>query len=142
LANAAIKAVETEDAIGEIYNIGAKEFGTMRQAYNDLINHADVGASVTGLPRHPTKFAMWLLDWADMSPLTTFHYKTIDKDFYFDISKAMNDLSWEPQDSNYDCMRRGYDWYISNKQSSNSGTKEGHRKAPEEGLLNILRKIS
>lgn len=142
LADAAICAATADAAPGEIYNVGTDDFSTMREAYEDLIEHANTGASVSGLPGGPTKFGMWLLDTLDLSPLTTFHYKTIDKDFYFDISKAKNELEWEPQDSNADCMRRGYDWYVEHGQDRSTDASEGHRKAPELGVLKFLRKLS
>ncbi|QZP37089.1 NAD-dependent epimerase/dehydratase family protein [Halobaculum magnesiiphilum] len=142
IATAAIAAADSETAIGQIYNIGTDEFGTMREAYESLISHAGTGSTVTSLPRLPTKFGMWALDTLDYSPLTTFHYKTIDKDFYFDISRARDDLNWEPQDSNADCLRRGYEWFIDSTSEESEESGEGHRKAPEQGALNILRKLS
>lgn len=142
LSKAAIAASEAEAAIGEIYNIGTDEFGTMRDAYTSLISYADTDASVMGLPRYPTKFGMWALDKLDLSPLTTFHYKTIDRDFYFDISKAKRELDWEPVHSNVDCMRRGYNWYINNEDKTTDKSVEGHRKAPEQRALRILRRLS
>jgi nucleoside-diphosphate-sugar epimerase len=141
LANVALASARSENAVGKVYNIGTDKFGTMREAYEELISYANTGASVLGLPRIPTKFGMWVLDTLDLSPLTTFHYKTIDKDFYFDISKAKEDLDWEPQDSNADCMRRGYEWFVEEAQPSTE-PGEGHRKAPDQGLLRVLRRLS
>jgi len=144
LAAATIAASETEAAVGEIYNIGTDEFGTMRQAYLDLIEYAGTSSTCLGLPRVPTKFGMWVLDAVGQSPLTTFHYKTIDKDFYFDISKARRDLEWTPQDSNADCMRRGYEWYVEHQGTElpSSSRGDGHRDAPDQGILRLLRKFS
>jgi nucleoside-diphosphate-sugar epimerase len=141
LANVARTAARSEKAIGEIYNVGTDDFGTMREAYEELISYANTNASVSRLPRLPTKLGMWLLDVLDLSPLTTFHYKTIDKDFYFDISKAKNDLDWEPQDNNGDCMRRGYEWFVKRSQPP-AKSREGHRKAPNQGILRVLRRLS
>ena len=142
LAEASIKAARTERAVGEIYNVGTDEFGRMRDAYEDLISFADTGSSVASLPRLPTKFGMWVLDKLDLSPLTTFHYKTIDKDFYFDVSKAKHDLNWRPQDSNADCMRRGYEWYVEHELEETQVAHGGHRSAPDQGLLKLLRRFS
>jgi nucleoside-diphosphate-sugar epimerase len=142
VASAAIAAAESEAAIGKVYNLGTDEFGTMRQAYEDLIQYAGTGSSVTGLPTLPTKLGMWALDVVDQSPLTTFHYKTIDKDFYFDISKAKRDLDWKPRDSNEDCLRRGYEWYAGSDGRATSDATEGHRKAPKQGVLKIIRRLS
>jgi nucleoside-diphosphate-sugar epimerase len=140
LATVALASARSENAIGEIYNVGTDKFGTMREAYEELVSYANKDSSVLGLPRLFTKFGMWVLDTLDLSPLTTFHYKTIDKDFYFDISKAKQDLNWEPQDSNADCMRRGYEWFVESQPSTDVG--EGHRKAPDQGLLRVLRRFS
>lgn len=144
LARACTCAAETPAAIGEVYNIGGAEFGTMRNAYEALIDHAKTGSSVTAIPRLPTKAGMWLLDRLDLSPLTTFHYKTIDKDFYFDVSKARSELGWEPQHGNTDCMRRAYDWYVEHedKEAQDQTVDEGHRKAPDQRALRLLRRLS
>lgn len=142
VAKVAIVAAESERSIGEIYNIGTDKFDTMQEAYTALINYAGTGATVSSLPRWPTKFGMWGLDKLDLSPLTTFHYKTIDKDFYFDISKVKNDLNWEPNDSNSDCLRRGYTWYLNEEQSHPKDGDSGHRKAPDQGVLRLFRKLS
>jgi nucleoside-diphosphate-sugar epimerase len=141
LATAAMAASKSDKAIGKIYNVGTDDFGTMREAYESLISYANTGSSVCGLPRFPTKFGMWLFDTIDLSPLTTFHYKTIDKDFYFDTSKIKNDLDWVPQDSNAECMRRGYKWFVKGKQHTTE-IGEGHRNAPNQGLLRVLRRLS
>lgn len=142
VADAAIAAAETGAAVDNVYNVGTHRFGTLRDAYESLIAFSGTDASVSSLPRLPTKFGMWLLDAMDLSPLTTFHYKTIDKDFYFDVSKAKDDLDWQPRDSNADCMRRGYEWYVEHGAGTAEGVGEGHRSAPEQGALKLLRKLS
>lgn len=139
LADACIAAAGSDEANGKVYNVGTDDFGTMREAYENLIDHADTGSTVLSLPRLPTKFGMWLLDTLDLSPLTTFHYKTIDKDFYFDVSRAKAELDWEPQDSNDDCMRRAYEWAV---EHGDEREGEGHRSAPEQGALKLLRRFS
>jgi nucleoside-diphosphate-sugar epimerase len=140
LARACLAAAAEPAAVGEVYNVGTDTFGTMRAAYTDLVEYAATGASVSALPRRTTKAALRLLDRLGLSPLTTFHYKTIDADFYFDITKARSDLDWVPTMSNADCMRRAYDWYRDNEAAMQRG--EGHRKAPDEGLLRVLRRFS
>jgi nucleoside-diphosphate-sugar epimerase len=141
IASAAIAAAESKKAIGEIYNLGADDFGTMREAYKDLVAYAGTGVSITSLPRLPTKCSMWILDNLSLVPLTTFHYKTIDRDFYFDISKAEEDLDWNPQDNNSDCLQRGYEYFISDTEQLDQN-KEGHRNKPNEKILKWIKRVS
>jgi nucleoside-diphosphate-sugar epimerase len=146
LARATVAAGRRPEAAGEIYNIGCADFGTMREAYQALVGYANTGSSVVGLPAAPTKFGMRMLDFFDASPLTTFHYKTIDADLCFNISKARRDLNWSPEHSNADCMRRGYQWYVDNERNQETDGQseevQGHRKQADQGLLRILRKLS
>lgn len=142
LTEASLLAADRPDGGVEVYNVGTDDYGTMREAIQAVVDHAGTGSRVSALPRRTAKAGMWLLDKLGLSPLTTFHYKTIDRDFYFDVSKAKEDLGWEPRDGNRDCMAGAYDWYSEHGGERGEADGAGHRHAPDEGVLRILRRLS
>lgn len=76
-----------------------------------------------------------------LSPLADWHYMTIDKPFYFDITKAKKILKWKPKDSNKDMIIKSYDWYVAHREEVNSIKGTTHRVSPKQKLL-LLLKIS
>jgi nucleoside-diphosphate-sugar epimerase len=123
----------------EDFNIGAEKFATMREDLNSLIQHAGSSSKIIGMPAFVARNALWLLDKFRASPFVDFHYKTIDKDFYFDISKAKKVLGWQPKESNSASLIQAYDWYVSNIEAIRSNKGSAHRTGAKKGLLSILR---
>lgn len=141
LARASSKAAKSSLS-GEVFNIGNSEYNTLGEDLTHLIEYAQSDSSITWVPAKPVSAILQTLDYLRLSPLAPWHYKTVYKDYYFDISKAKEELDWEPTDSNYDMFERAYDWYENNEISA--AGKEGsiHRTAPRQQILRVLRKVS
>ena len=86
----------------EDFNIGAEKFGTVREDLEALIRYAGTGSGFVGIPWFLARPGLALLDVLNLSPFVDLHYKTIDHDFYFDVSKVKRVLKWFPQESNLD----------------------------------------
>ena len=123
----------------EYFNIGAENFTTLREDLEALINHAGTASRIIFVPGLLARPALAILDFFNLSPLVDLHYKTIDKDFYFDISKAKKILDWQPKESNKDCLIKAYDWYLKNADMIDKNFGTTHRKAVKKGILSILR---
>ena len=76
--------------ISGTFNIGTDEFGTLREALENLIKSADSKSKVRSLPIFPSIFALKLLDFLKLSPLAPWHYLTYHKEFHFDITDLKN----------------------------------------------------
>lgn len=98
----------------DIYNIGTDRYSTLRDALTTLIRYAGTNARIINLPVNLSVFVLRILDLLNLSPLAPFHYLTYSKPFYFDISKAMSELSWEPKFSNTEMLIESYDWFVEN----------------------------
>jgi nucleoside-diphosphate-sugar epimerase len=141
LADASLRAAET-DVTGEIVNIGNADYTTLGEDLEHLIDYADSASTIQWIPAKPASLLLQAMDALRISPLAPWHYKTVHRPYYFDVSKARDVLGWEPVDSNFDVFERAYDWYASNDIETMDDHGSAHRTAPKQRALRVLRTIS
>lgn len=141
LADASLRAAET-DVTGEIFNIGNADYTTLGEDLKHVIDYAGSNSTIQWIPATPASLALQAMDKLRISPLAPWHYKTVHRPYYFDISKARDVLGWNPVDSNFDVFERAYDWYASNDIQNVSDHGSAHRTAPKQQALRLLRKVS
>jgi nucleoside-diphosphate-sugar epimerase len=138
---AAIVLAGTASVAGETLNVGAEEFGTVRSDLEQLIAHAGSDSRVTPVPARPAEAALRALEFARLSPLAEWHYKTAHRDSYVAVGKAKTLLGWQPRFSNADALIETYDWYLANRgRLAPAGTT--HRVPWNQRALAILKRIS
>ncbi|MEK6275716.1 MAG: NAD-dependent epimerase/dehydratase family protein [Actinomycetota bacterium] len=126
---------------GETVNIGAAEYGTVRDDLEALIAHAKSESRLRPVPARPAELALRGLELARLSPLAEWHYKTAHRDSYVETSRAQRLLGWQPRYSNAEALTRTYDWYLANRDRvSAAGTT--HRVPWNQRALGLLRRIS
>jgi nucleoside-diphosphate-sugar epimerase len=129
------------DVAGEVFNVGATEFGTVRSDLEALIAHAGTGSRLRPIPARPAEVVLRGLELAKVSPLVEWHYKTASRDSYVDVSKAQRLLDWDATKSNVETLVENYDWYVANR-----GTLERagvtHRVPWNQQALRFLKKVS
>jgi nucleoside-diphosphate-sugar epimerase len=126
---ACLAAIERR-AVGD-FNIGATSFGTAREDVEALIEHAGTGARALPLPAGAISASMALLDRLGLSPFTRWHWKTAPVSFYFDTTKAREELGWEPSHSNAEALCAAYDHWLEHGDRFGASA---HRR-PLRGLL-------
>ncbi len=141
LAEACILSAEI--GTGGIYNIGAKNFGTMRNLLEDLIKHAGTSSKIKSLSSKVIVPGMNLASKIGASPLGAYHAMMYGKSMYFDVSKAEKELNWSSKFSNKEMIIESYDWYVKNRNEIlNSDAKTSHHKsAVKQGILSIISKL-
>ena len=82
------------------------------------------------------------LDAFNLVPFTPWHYKTSDKPFYFDITKAKKVLGWFPESSNFDMLKDSYNDYISRRVNIDTDFGITHTKSARQKILRILKSLS
>lgn len=134
LAAACIAAAERPGPA--TYNIGAAEFGTMRETLEGLIAHAKTGSRVVSVPTAPAVAMMKLTSRIGWSPLGAYHALMYGKSMYFDLSKAKNELGYAPKHGNVAMFCDSYDWYLAHREEV-LGRREAsaHRSAVKQGIL-------
>lgn len=124
------------------YNVGAAEFGTLREDLTGLIAAVGSASRVVGLPVRPSIWALRALDRLGASPLAPWHYETYHLPFYFDVA-PLQAMGWTPRYSNAQMLLGSYQWFLANRASAATETAASpHRKKVQEGILKLLKRIS
>jgi nucleoside-diphosphate-sugar epimerase len=137
LADAAIRAAGR--AGPTTYNIGAEQFGTMRETLERLVRHAGTGSKVVSIPMAPAVRMMELSSRAGLSPLGAYHSLMYGRSMYFDVSKAKRELGWAPKQGNVEMFCESYDWYLRHRAEVLSRRGASHHRSPVK--LGVLRAV-
>jgi nucleoside-diphosphate-sugar epimerase len=141
LVDAVVRSAEA-DVAGRTLNVGAREFGTVREDLEELIAHASSASRVTPVPVKPAELALRALELARLSPLAEWHYKTAHRDSFVDVSRAERLLGWSPRLSNARALIETYDWYLANRGRTVNGAGVTHRVAWDQRALGLLKRVS
>lgn len=139
----AIYACLTKDekAVNDTFNIGAKEYTTMKEDYQAVLDHAGHGKRIIGFPASPMIWALRLLEALHISPLYKWVYETAAVDSFVSIDKAENVLGYAPKYSNKQALVRNYEWYIQNLDSFKDASGVSHRVPWKQGILGIVKHL-
>ncbi|MGI8421793.1 MAG: NAD-dependent epimerase/dehydratase family protein [Gaiellaceae bacterium] len=141
LVDAIVRASTAPEAAGEAFNIGAKEFGTVRADLQALIDHVGSPSRLQPIPIKPAELILRALELARVSPLAEWHYKTAHRDSFVDISKAERLLDWGAHLSNRETLISTYDWYSENRGNVGAAGVT-HRVPWDQQALGLLKKLS
>jgi nucleoside-diphosphate-sugar epimerase len=142
LVESILLAAKAPAAAGEVFNVGAKEFGTVRSDLQALLDHAESGSSLRPIPVRPAVAVLRALELAHLSPLVEWHYKTAYRDSFVDVGKAERVLGWEPRLSNAETLIDTYDWYLANRARLAGAVGKTHRVAWSQKALTVVKKLS
>lgn len=126
----------------ETFNIGAREFGTVRQDLGALLKRANSGSRLVPMPPWLVQPILRVLEIAKLSPLVEWHYKTANHDSFVDCSHAEEVLGWRTQKSNAETLIETYDWYLQHYEEYLDTVGLTHRVAWNQGALKIFQKIA
>ncbi len=127
------------DRVNDTFNVGAKEFTTMREDYQAVLDYAGFGKKIRPFPVGPVIFALRILEKLKLSPLYPWVYETASKDSFVSIEKAEQVLGWKPQYSNKQALIRNYQWYLDNLHQFEGKTGVSHRVPWSQGALRLAK---
>ena len=128
-----------EEKVNDTFNIGAKEFTTMREDYQAVLDYTGHGKKIKGLPEKPIIWTLRFLEALKLSPLYKWVYETASKDSFVSIEKAEKILGYKPKYSNKDALIRNYKWYVENFERFKNTSGISHRVPWKQGILRVAK---
>ncbi len=139
LADAILRAGER--SAPRTYNIGATEFGTMRETLEALVAHAGTASRVRSLPTGPATAAMKVLSGIGQAPFAPYHWLLYAESLWFDTTRARTELAWTPAHGNVDALIDSYEWFLRHRHDRAAGGRSHHQSPVPLGALRALRRL-
>src|SRR3989338_1685148 len=134
-----LSATLPKEKTNDAFNIGAKEFMTMREDYRAVLDRAGYGKKIIGFPAAPMILALRFLEILRLSPLYKWVYETACKDSFVSIEKAERVLGYHPKYSNKQALIRNYEWYLANMDKFKDQSGISQRVPWKQGILKIAK---
>ncbi|NLE01740.1 MAG: NAD-dependent epimerase/dehydratase family protein [Fibrobacter sp.] len=125
--------------VNDTFNIGAKEFTTMKEDYQAVLDYAGHGRKIIGFPAAPAIWGLRILEFFHLSPLYKWVYETACEDSFVSIEKAEKLLDFKPKYSNKDALVRNFKWYLENLDTFKNASGVSHRVPWKQGILGLLK---
>jgi nucleoside-diphosphate-sugar epimerase len=128
-----------KERVNDTFNIGAKEFKTMKEDYQAVLSEAGYGKKIVPFPAAPVILALRLLEALKLSPLYKWVYETASNDSFVSIEKAEKVLGYKPKFSNQDALVRNFKWYLENIDKIRGQSGISHRVPWKQGILRFVK---
>lgn len=127
------------DKVNDVFNIGAKEFGTIKEDYQAVLDYAGKGGKIVPIPAGPAIWLLRMLEKVNLSPLYKWVYETVTEDSFVSIEKAERVLGFRPKYSNKEALIRNYQWYIDHLHEFEGKSGVSHRTPWKQGALALAK---
>ncbi|HVC32344.1 MAG TPA: NAD-dependent epimerase/dehydratase family protein [Chloroflexota bacterium] len=134
-----LAATGDKSKVNDTFNVGAKEFTTMKEDYQAVLDSAGHGKKIVPFPSWPVIWALRVLEFYHLSPLYKWVYETAAKDSFVSIEKAERILGFQPKYSNQDALLRNYQWYLANVARFEHSSGVSHRVPWKQGILSLAK---
>jgi len=139
LADACLRAGDRSGP--RAYNIGAAEFGTMRETLEAVCEAAGTGSRVRSIPSAPARLTMRALAAVGQGPFAPYHWLLYGESLWFDTARAQQELGWRPQHSNESMVVESYRWYLEHRDDPAVDGRSHHQSPVRLGALRLLRRF-
>ena len=134
-----LAATGPRDKVNDTFNIGAKEFGTVRSDFQAVLDAAGRGKKIKAFPAGPMIWTLRVLELFHLSPLYKWVYETVTHDSFVSIEKAERVLGYRPRYSNKDALLRNFQWYRENMDKFKHQSGVSHRVPWKQGILRFAK---
>lgn len=125
------------DVVNDSFNVGAKDFCTMRENFQAVLDRAGHGKRVIGFPARPVIIALRLLESLHLSPIYQWIYATAAQESFVSIERLEQKLGYVPRYSNQQALLRNFDWYLEHRDEYRGKTGVSHRVPWKRGALKL-----
>jgi nucleoside-diphosphate-sugar epimerase len=130
-----------KDLVNDTFNVGARDFTTMKEDYQAVLDAAGFNKKIIGFPAGPMIWTLRLLEMLKLSPLYKWVYETACEDSFVGIDKIEQKLGFVPEYSNKDALLRNFEWYKNNLHKFINTKGISHRVPWDQGILRYAKKL-
>jgi nucleoside-diphosphate-sugar epimerase len=123
----------------DVFNVGATDFGTMRDNFQAVLDRAGHGGRVISLPKTPAVALLRLFELLHVSPLYRWIYETAAEESFVSIERIHDRLGFSPYYSNRAALIRNYEWYARHRGEFRAATGVTHRVPWKKGVLSLAK---
>ncbi len=123
----------------DTYNVAAREFGTMRDNFQAVLDRAGHSKKVVALPARASIWTLKGLELLHLSPFYKWIYETAGRESFVSIEHIEKKLGFVPRYSNRDALIRNYDWYVAHRGQIRRTSGTSHRVAWRKGALRLAK---
>ncbi len=134
-----LTATLDETIVNDTFNIGAKEFKTMREDFQAVLDCAGFGKKIRPFPAGPVIVALKILEFLKLSPLYKWIYDTAGQESFVATEKAERVLGFVPKYSNQDALIRNYRWYLNHLEGFKDQSGISHRVPWSQGIIRLAK---
>jgi nucleoside-diphosphate-sugar epimerase len=127
------------ETVDDVFNVGAREFTTMKEDYQAVLDRAGHGKKIVGFPAAPVIWTLRVLEALKLSPLYKWVYETAATDSFVSIEKAERVLGFDPKYSNKQALVRNYEWYLDHLDDFEGQSGVSHRVPWKQGILGLAK---
>jgi len=134
-------AILPKSQVNDAFNIGAKEYTTMREDFGAVLAVAGFGKRIIPTPAKPLIWLLRGLEILKLSPLYKWVYETAPEDSFVSIDKAEKKLGFNPQYSTKETLIQTYIWYKGNYHKYQNKKGVSHRVPWKQGILGLVKVV-
>ncbi|CAL9447011.1 3 beta-hydroxysteroid dehydrogenase_Delta 5--_4-isomerase [Actinosynnema sp. ALI-1.44] len=128
-----------EDIACDTYNIGAAEFGTLREDFQAVLDAAGHGKRVVSVPSGPAVAVLRALERTRLSPVYGRLVHKLLADSYVSVDKARDRLGFRPRTSNRAAILQTYDWWRGRRTTAPGTGGRTSRDPWRQGVLGLAK---
>ncbi|MEG3635543.1 NAD-dependent epimerase/dehydratase family protein [Micromonospora palythoicola] len=130
-----------DDKANDTFNIGAREFRTLREDFQAVLDAAGHGRRVLAMPVGPAVTALRVLAATRLSPVYKRLVHKLTRDSYVSIDRATQRLGFNPRFSNEQALLKTYQWWRANAAGARRSAGRTHRDPWKQGALSLAKAL-
>lgn len=123
--------------VNAAFNVGARQFGTLRQSFQAVLDRAGFGKRVVSLPERPAVVVLQILAALRLSPVYRWIYASAARQSFVSIDHLQRRLGYIPRYSNEQALLRNFEWYLAHRGEYRGRTGISHRLPWKRGALRL-----
>ena len=134
-----LMATGSRESVNDTFNIGAKEFTTMKEDFQAVLDCAGHVKRIVTFRECPVFAVLRVLEFLGLSAIYKCFYDTAWTDSFVGTDKAERVLGFVPKYSNKDALVRNFQWYLANLHAFAGASGISHRVPWKQGILKVFK---